>query len=60
MNKLTFKNRLQIEKLYINWCETNHVKNEPNSLIAFLQAKNWLKTQTILKELPNENKSLNI
>lgn len=46
-----FTQRLQIEKLYLDWCEKHGVANKPNSMVAFMQGNNWLNEDQIMADL---------
>ena len=42
-----FTQRMQIEELYLDWCEDHGVANKPNSMVAFMQGNNWLNEEQI-------------
>lgn len=46
-----FTQRIQIEKLYLDWCGEHGVANKPNSMVAFMQANNWLNEDQIMADL---------
>ena len=46
-----FTQRLQIEKLYLDWCEKHGVADKPNSMVAFMQGNNWLNEEQIMADL---------
>lgn len=48
---ILFTQRMQIEKLYLTWCEEHGVANKPNSVVAFLQGNNWLNEEQIMADL---------
>lgn len=48
---ILFTQRLQIENLYLNWCEKHGVANKPNSMVAFMEGNNWLNEEKIVQDL---------
>ena len=46
-----FTQRMQIEELYLDWCEDHDVANKPNSMVAFMQGNNWLNEEQIMADL---------
>lgn len=49
---LLFSKRLQIEEMFLDYCKKHYVdKNRPVSLLAFLQSKDWLNIDKILRDL---------
>lgn len=46
-----FTQRMQIEELYLDWCEEHDVANKPNSMMAFMQGNNWLNEEQIMADL---------
>lgn len=48
---ILFTQRMQIEKLYLDWCEEHDVANKPNSMVAFMQANDWLNEEQIMADL---------
>lgn len=46
-----FTQRMQIEELYLDWCEDHGVANKPNSMVAFMQGNNWLNEEQIMADL---------
>lgn len=51
MMLLLFSYRMKIERLFLEWCEENGVKNVPNSLVAFMHLKGWLNVEKIIGDL---------
>lgn len=51
---LFYSHRVQIEKLFAKWCMENGVAYLPNSLVAYMELKNWLNTDKILEDLKSE------
>ena len=56
MNFIHFGLRMEIEKLYLEWCEEEGIANKPNSMVVFLMEKGWLNEEKIIKDL-NEPKT---
>lgn len=48
---ILFTQRMQIEELYLDWCEDHGVANKPNSMVAFMQDNNWLNEEQIMADL---------
>lgn len=48
---ILFTQRMQIEELYLDWCEDHEVANKPNSMVAFMQGNNWLNEEQIMADL---------
>lgn len=48
---LFFKHRKTIEELFYLWAFNQHVKVCPNSLVAYMQIKGWLKEDKIIEDL---------
>lgn len=46
-----FTQRMLIEELYLDWCEDHGVANKPNSMVAFMQANDWLNEEQIMADL---------
>lgn len=47
---ILFTQRMQIEKLFLNWCKENGVADKPNSLVAFMQINGWLNEEQIMAD----------
>ena len=55
MNFIHFGLRIEIERLYLEWCAEEGIANKPNSMVVFLMEKGWLNEEQIIKDL-NEPK----
>lgn len=51
MGFIHFGLRMQIEELYLKWCEEEGVANKPNSFVAFMMSKKWLNEEKIIEDL---------
>ena len=51
MGFIHFGLRMQIEELYLKWCEEEGVTNEPNSFVVFMMSKGWLNEEKIIEDL---------
>ena len=51
MNFIHFGLRMEIERLYLEWCEEEGIANKPNSMVVFLMEKGWLNQEQIIKDL---------
>ena len=56
MNFIHFGLRIEIERLYLEWCAEEGIANKPNSMVVFLMEKGWLNEEQIIKDL-NESKT---
>ena len=51
MDFIHFGRRVEIERLYLKWCEEEGIANEPNSFVVFLMSKGWLNERKIIEDL---------
>ena len=51
MNFIHFGLRMEIEKLYLEWCEKEGIANKPNSFVVFLMEKGWLNESKVIEDL---------
>lgn len=51
MNFIHFGRRMEIERLYLEWCAEEGIANKPNSMVVFLMEKGWLNEEKIIKDL---------
>ena len=51
MNFIHFGLRIEIERLYLEWCAEEGIANKPNSMVVFLMEKGWLNEEQIIKDL---------
>ena len=51
MEFIHFGLRMEIERLYLEWCEEEGVANEPNSFVVFMMLKGWLNERKIIEDL---------
>lgn len=51
MNFIHFGLKMEIERLYFEWCEEEGIANKPNSFIVFLMEKGWLNEEKIIEDL---------
>ena len=56
MDFIHFGRRMEIERLYLEWCAEEGIANKPNSMVVFLMEKGWLNQEQIIKDL-NEPKT---
>ena len=52
-NKVWFKDRVTIGKLYSKWLSDNGIKDCPESFVSFLQTKGWLNEKKCANDLNN-------
>lgn len=51
MNFIHFGLRIEIERLYLEWCAEEGIANKPNSMVVFLMEKGWLNEEKIIEDL---------
>ena len=51
MGFIHFGLRMEIEELYLKWCEEEGIANEPNSFVVFMMSKGWLNEEKIIEDL---------
>ena len=51
MNFIHFGLRMEIERLYLEWCEEEGIANKPNSMVVFFMEKGWLNEEKIIEDL---------
>ena len=51
MDFIHFGLRMEIEQLYLEWCEEEGIANKPNSMVVFLMEKGWLNKRKIIEDL---------
>ncbi len=51
MDFIHFGRRMEIERLYLEWCEEEGIANKPNSFVVFLMSKGWLNERKIIEDL---------
>lgn len=51
MDFIHFGRRMEIERLYLEWCEEEGIANEPNSFVVFMMEKGWLNERKIIEDL---------
>lgn len=49
-----FKIRIDIEKMFYEWCEKNNIAKQPNSMVVFMMEKNWLNEDKIVKDISKQ------
>ncbi len=49
---MLFSQRMEIERLFLEWCEQNKVAPKPNSLVAFMSINGWLNEDAITRDVP--------
>jgi hypothetical protein len=54
MNFVHFGLRMQIEKMFLDWCREEDVAEKPNSLVVFMMSRGWLNEEKIIKDLTQE------
>lgn len=55
MNFIHFGLRIEIERLYLEWCAEEGIANKPNSMVVFLMEKGWLNERKIIEDLKTKN-----
>lgn len=51
MDFIHFGRRMEIERLYLEWCAEEGIANKPNSMVVFFMEKGWLNEEKIIKDL---------
>ena len=54
MTFIHFGMRMEIEKLFLEWCEKNQIAKLPNSMIVFMLEKDWLNKKKIVEDLAEQ------
>lgn len=51
MDFIHFGRRMEIERLYLEWCKKEGIANKPNSFVVFLMSNGWLNEEKIIEDL---------